>query len=66
MPKFWKDALERILWTAAQAAVAAGAVYVADLPPAWIPVGTVIMAVLKALVAGQVGNPDTAKFDKEN
>lgn len=66
MPKFWKDALERILWTAAAAAIPAVAYYVDLLPVQWIPLGTVAVTVIKVLVAGHVGNPETAKFDKEN
>jgi hypothetical protein len=46
-----KDALERILWTTAQVAIPTIAVYVAKLPPEWIPVGTIALAVIKNLVA---------------
>lgn len=66
MTKFWKDALERISWTALAAAIPAIAYYVDLLPAQWIPLATVGLTVLKVLVAGRVGNPDTAKFDKEN
>jgi hypothetical protein len=64
--KYWRDAAERVSWTIAAAGVASAAVYVSDLPPAWVPVGTVIVTVLKTLIAGHVGNPDTAKFDKKD
>jgi|KBSSwiStaDraftv2_1062776.scaffolds.fasta_scaffold06714_2 hypothetical protein len=64
--KFWKDALERIAWTTLAAAIPAAAYYVDLLPPQWIPVATVLITVVKTVVAGHVGNPDTAKFDKEN
>lgn len=66
MNKYWRDALERVSWTALAAAIPATAYYVDLLPVQWIPVATVGLTVLKVLVAGHVGNPDTAKFDKEN
>lgn len=46
-----KDALMRVLWTTLQVAVPSIAVYLAKLPPEWIPVGTVVLAVIKNLVA---------------
>lgn len=65
MGKYFKDALERVLWTAVAAGLSALGVYVADLPSEWIPVGTVILTTLKVLVAKKVGNPDTASMSKE-
>ena len=61
---FWKDALERILFTAIAAALAAGSVYVTNLPGVYVPVGTVVLTVLKTLVAAHVGNPNTASLIK--
>lgn len=60
MPKFWKDALERILFTSLAAGISAGGVYVTHLPPVWVPVATVILTVVKTLVAGQVGDKSSA------
>lgn len=54
------DSLERVAWTAAQAAVGVLTVEQFDLPPAWIPVVAVVLAAVKTLVAGKVGNPSTA------
>lgn len=51
-----KDALERILWTTAQVALPTIAVYVGKLPPEWIPVGTIGLAVIKNLVAAHFGS----------
>lgn len=65
MSKFWKDAVERIGWTAAAAAIPAAAYYVDLLPVQWIPVATVILTVVKTLVAKHFGNPETATFDKK-
>jgi hypothetical protein len=45
-----KDALARIGWTALQVGLPTLAVYMNMLPAAWIPIGTVILAVLKNLV----------------
>lgn len=46
-----KDALARVGWTTLQVGLPSLAVYMDMLPPVWIPVGTVILAVLKNLVA---------------
>jgi hypothetical protein len=64
MTKFWKDAGERILWTAVAAALSAAGVYITELPEVWIPIGTVILTTLKTLVAAHVGDPNTASFSK--
>lgn len=60
MPKFWEDALERILWTAASAGVSASGVYVTNLPEIWIPLGTVVLTTVKTLIAGQIGDKSSA------
>ena len=62
MNEFWKDALERITWTAAAAALSAAGVYITELPEVWIPISTVILTTLKTLVAKQVGDPNNASF----
>ncbi len=64
MPKYLRDALERVLWTSVSAAVSAAAVYVNDLPEVWIPIGTVLFTTLKVLVAKKVGDPNSAALLK--
>lgn len=64
MSKFWKDALERIAWTAAAAAVSAAGVYVTELPEVWVPIATVAFTTVKTLIAKQIGDPNTASFAK--
>jgi hypothetical protein len=64
MPKYLRDALERVLWTSVAAAVSAAAVYVNDLPEVWVPIGTVILTTLKVLVAKKVGDPNSAALLK--
>lgn len=64
MPKYLRDALERVLWTSVAAAVSAAAVYVNDLPDVWIPIGTVIFTSLKVLIAKKVGDPNSAALLK--
>ena len=56
----WKDALERITWTAAQAIVATVSIEMLDLPAHWIIPATIALAALKNLVAGHFGNPGTS------
>lgn len=51
LSKHQKDALERIGWTTLQVGLPTLAAYVDLMPAAWIPVGTVALAVLKNLVA---------------
>jgi len=63
--KFLRDALERVGWAALYAAIAMGITIASDLPYQWAPVLTVALNALKVWVAKYVGNPDTAKFDKE-
>lgn len=65
MAKYWKDALERILWTALAAALAAGGVYIADLPEVYIPIATVVLTTVKVAVAKKVGDPTSAAIFKE-
>lgn len=65
MRKYWKDALERIFWTALAAALAAGGVYIADLPEVYIPIATVVLTTVKVAVAKKVGDPNSAAIFKE-
>lgn len=62
MNKFWKDALERIAWTAVAAALSAAGVYITELPEVWVPIATVALTTLKTLIAKQIGDPNTASF----
>lgn len=65
MRKYWRDAIERILWTALAAALAAGGVYIADLPEVYIPIATVVLTTVKVAVAKKVGDPNSAAMLKE-
>lgn len=60
MTKFWHDALERITWTALAVGAAYGGTYVTKLPVAWIPIGTIILTLVKTLVAGRIGDKSSA------
>lgn len=62
MSKYWKDALERIGWTAVAAVVSATGVHITELPEVWIPIATVALTTLKTLIAKQIGDPNTASF----
>lgn len=65
LTKWQKDAAERILWTALAAGISTAGVYVTELPSQWIAVGTVIITVLKTIVATRVGDPNSAALMKE-
>lgn len=64
--KKYADALERIVWTLAEAAGAGGLVKawqslpVADIPDGWVPAValllTVVLATIKNVIASNVGN----------
>lgn len=59
-PRFPWDALERILWTGAESAVALGAVWLAEVDTWWaLPIG-VAVATLKTLIAKRLGQSGTA------
>lgn len=60
MSTFIKDWLERIFWTALQAAIGVISVEGLDLPEVWIVVIAAALAMLKGLIAKQIGNPDSA------
>jgi hypothetical protein len=68
--KFWKDAAERAIRTAAQALLALWATDVAGvLEVDWLQAGSVaalaaLTSVLMSIVATGVGDKDSAAFDK--
>jgi hypothetical protein len=68
--KFWKDASERAIRTAAQALLALWATDVTGvLAVDWVQAGSVaalagLMSVLMSIVATGVGDKDSAAFDK--
>ena len=63
--KFKWDAVERVLATALEVVIPYITVEQLDLPKAWIPVGTVVLALIKVWVAKQVGKKDSASLVKE-
>jgi hypothetical protein len=64
MSKFGKDWLERVSWTAAQAAVGVLAVEVGGLDVWWAVGAATALAALKGWVAKRVGNPESASTAK--
>jgi hypothetical protein len=68
--KFWKDAAERAIRTAAQALLALWATDVAGvLEVDWVQAGSVaalaaLTSILMSIVATGVGDKDSAAFDK--
>lgn len=60
-----KDALMRVFWTTLQVGIPFLAVYLTHLPAAYVPLGTVVLAVLKNLVTARSSNPGPA-ITKEN
>lgn len=57
---WWRDALERILWTAAEAGLSAAIVIVAELDLYWAPILATVLAAVKAWVAKRVGGSGDA------
>ena len=57
---FWRDWLERTLWTLAQATISVIIVETADLDYWWVAPLAMVLAALKGLVASKIGNPETA------
>lgn len=55
--EFWLKWLERVLWTAVQAALGLVTVDLFDLPTAWVPVIATALAAVKGWVARRVGDP---------
>lgn len=62
--KWLRDAAERVGWTIAQVAIAAVAVEVASLPPAYAVPIAAALALLKAVVARHVGDPASARLGR--
>lgn len=60
MSKYLKDWLERVAWTAAQAAVGVVVVEVNDLDQWWVFPIAAALAGLKGFIAKKVGNSDSA------
>lgn len=58
--KFVIDASERIGWTAVSALLSAATVYITKLPSEYIPVGTVVLTMLKTLIASRIGDKSSA------
>lgn len=59
-PKFMTDAVERVAWTAAQAALSTIVVTSFDLPLWLVPIAASVLSAAKAFVAKKIGNPDSA------
>lgn len=57
---FVKDALERVFWTALSAGITYASVYITKLPMGYVPVGTVLLTMVKTLVASHVGDKSSA------
>lgn len=61
MSRYTRDAIERVLWTLAQAAAGAALDVMVSGEVTWRAVGyAVLIAVLKVIVAGQIGNKNSA------
>lgn len=63
--KFWKDAIERIVASFAGALLSAGVLLPGDFFDSnnlKVALGAALVALLKALVASRVNNPDSASL----
>lgn len=60
MRKFYTDALERIVATAAEAGLSVAIVEVADIHAVWVPILTVALATCKTMLAKYVGDKESA------
>lgn len=63
--KWFKDAGERVLWTAIAAASAAGITYASGLDWVYAPALTTILTVVKTIAARYVGDSNSAAMSKE-
>lgn len=54
------DIAERVLWTAAEAAVAVLAIHTADLDPMWVAPAAALLAALKGFIAKHIGDDSAA------
>jgi hypothetical protein len=65
---FWKDAIERAISTAAQAAILAiGGQGASIVDPGWLvalgfAAGGFVLSIIKSLAAGAIGSPNSASF----
>ena len=57
---FFKDLLERVFWTAIQAGLGVISVEQFDIPKIWVVPIAFGLAILKGIVAKNIGNPDSA------
>ena len=64
--KWFKDAGERVIWTAVAAGSAAAITYLSGLDWVWAPVLTTVLTVVKTTAARYVGDSDSAALRKEN
>jgi len=62
MSVFWRDWLERVLWTLAQAVLAVLIQQTADLPYQWVPLLTMGLSMVKGLVAKKIGDTNSASL----
>lgn len=62
--KFKWDAIERVIATALEVVIPYITVDSLNLPLAWVPVGTVFLAVIKVWISKHLGNPDSASAVK--
>lgn len=60
MTPFWKDWLERVLWTSAQVVVGVLITATANLDGYYVPIIAAGLAALKGLLAKKVGDPNSA------
>jgi hypothetical protein len=58
-----RDALMRVLWTTLQVALPFATVELTHLPVAYVPLGTVVLAVLKNLVTAHLGSGQAGSKD---
>lgn len=60
MSKFYADLLERMAWTAVQAALGLVTVQVFGLPDVYVPIIAVVLSTVKGFVARQIGDTGSA------
>lgn len=64
IPRYYRDLLERVGWTAAQAGLGLVTVDALHIPVAYAAVVATLLAVAKGFVARHVGNGDSASTAK--
>lgn len=60
LTKYQKDIIERVLWTAIQAAAAVFSANLAGLDPIWAVPLAAVFASIKSLAARAIGDPNSA------